>query len=32
MLTYYLVVPFLYLFSYLPTPVLYKLADVLAFL
>lgn len=31
MLTYYLVVPFLYLFSYLPTPVLYKLADVLAF-
>ena len=31
MITYYLVVPFLYLFSYLPTTVLYKLADVLAF-
>ncbi len=31
MLTYYLVVPFLYLFSYLPTNVLYKLADGLAF-
>lgn len=31
MLTYYLIVPFLYLFAYLPSPVLYKLADVLAF-
>jgi KDO2-lipid IV(A) lauroyltransferase len=31
MLTYYLVVPFIYLFAYLPSPVLYKLADVLAF-
>jgi KDO2-lipid IV(A) lauroyltransferase len=31
MVTYYLVVPFLYLFSYLPTDVLYKLADALAF-
>ena len=32
MILYYLVVPFLYLFAYLPSPVLYKLADGLAFL
>lgn len=31
MITYYLVVPFLYLFAYLPSSVLYKLGDVLAF-
>jgi KDO2-lipid IV(A) lauroyltransferase len=31
MIAYYLIVPILYLFSYLPTPVLYKLADALAF-
>lgn len=31
MIVYYLVVPILYLLSYLPTNVLYKLADVLAF-
>jgi KDO2-lipid IV(A) lauroyltransferase len=31
MLTYYLVVPFLYLFAYLPSTVLYKLGNVLAF-
>lgn len=31
MLTYYLVVPFLYLFAYLPSTVLYKLGDLLAF-
>ncbi|MDB5284399.1 MAG: lipid biosynthesis acyltransferase, partial [Bacteroidota bacterium] len=31
MLTYYLLVPFFYFFAYLPTPVLYTLADVLAF-
>ena len=32
MLLYYLVVPILYLFAYLPSPVLYKIADGLAFI
>ena len=31
MVLYYLVVPILYFFAYFPSPVLYKLADVLAF-
>ena len=31
MITYYLLLPVLYFFAYLPTSVLYKLADVLAF-
>lgn len=31
MILYYTVVPFLYLFALLPSPVLYKLADILAF-
>ena len=31
MIAYYLIIPFVYLLAYLPTSVLYKLADVLAF-
>ncbi len=32
MIAYYLIIPFVYLFAYLPTSVLYKLADGLAFI